>query len=51
MRYIDGDILEETPAFPIDIRHETDDYLVVRKEKGVLSHPTSIWNVKEPSIV
>lgn len=51
MRYLDGDILEETPEIPMDIRHETDDYLVVRKPKGVLSHPTSIWNVKAPSVV
>ena len=33
MRYIDGDILDETPQRTLDIRHETDDYLVIRKPK------------------
>lgn len=51
LRYLDGGILDETPARDIDIRHETHDYLVIRKPKGVLSHPTSIWNVNVPSVV
>lgn len=51
MRYLDGDILDETPEIPLDIRHETDDYLVIWKAKWVLSHPTSIWNVAQPSVV
>lgn len=51
MRYLDGGILDETPARDIDIRHETDDYLVVYKPKWVLSHPTSIRNIDVPSLV
>lgn len=51
LRYLDGGILDETPEWEIDIRHETDDYLVIWKPKGVLSHPTSIWNVNVPSVV
>jgi 23S rRNA-/tRNA-specific pseudouridylate synthase len=51
LRYLDGGILDETPAWDIDIRHETDDYVILRKPKGVLSHPTSIWNVNVPSVV
>ena len=51
MRYLDGGVLDETPARDIDIRHETDDYLVIWKPKHVLSHPTSIRNVNVPSVV
>ena len=51
LRYLDGGILDETPEWEIDIRYETDDYLVIWKPKGVLSHPTSIWNVNVPSVV
>lgn len=51
MRYLDGGVLDETPAREIDIRHETDDYLVIYKPKGVLSHPTSIRNISVPSVV
>ncbi len=51
MRYLDGGVLDETPEIPLDIRYETDDFLVLWKEKWVLSHPTSIWNVKVPSVV
>jgi 23S rRNA-/tRNA-specific pseudouridylate synthase len=51
MRYLDGGILDETPIWEIDIRHETPDYIVLRKPKGVLSHPTSIRNVNVPSVV
>lgn len=51
MRYLDGGILDETPVRAIDIRYETDDYLVLYKPKGVLSHPTSIRNVAVPSVV
>jgi 23S rRNA-/tRNA-specific pseudouridylate synthase len=51
MRYLDGGILDETPEWDIDIRHETDDYLVIWKPKFVLSHPTSIRNINIPSVV
>lgn len=50
-RYLDGGILDECPAIPLDIRHETEDYLVLYKPKGILSHPTSIREVKQPNIV
>lgn len=51
MRYLDGGILDETPQWDIDIRYETDDYLVIRKPKYVLSHPTSVRNIHIPSVV
>jgi len=51
IRYLDGGILDETPEWDIDIRHESDDYLVIYKPKGVLSHPTSIRNISVPSVV
>jgi len=50
-RFLDGWILEEAPAFPLDIRYEADDYLVIYKSKGILSHPNSIRDVGQPSVV
>lgn len=50
-RYLSPRILEEAPDLDLEIYHETDDYLVVYKPKGVLSHPTSVWEVEQPSIV
>ena len=51
MRYLDGGVLDETLPWDIDIRHETDDYLVIWKPKYVLSHPTSVRNIHIPSVV
>jgi 23S rRNA-/tRNA-specific pseudouridylate synthase len=44
-------ILEETPKIDLDIKLEKDDYLVIYKPKGVLSHPNSIWDLKSESVV
>ncbi len=33
------------------ILQETPDYMVIYKPKGVLSHPSSIWDVHQPSVV
>lgn len=50
-RYLDGAVLDEAPNIDIPILKETDDYLVINKPKGVLSHPNSIWDVGQPSVV
>jgi 23S rRNA-/tRNA-specific pseudouridylate synthase len=50
-RYLDGGILAESPIIDLDIRLEKEDYLVLYKPKGVLSHPNSIRDVGAPNIV
>lgn len=50
-RYLDAAILDEAPAVDIPVMMETDDYLVIDKPKWVLSHPNSVWDVKQPSVV
>ncbi len=44
-RFLDGGILAEAPAAGLDVRLEKDDYLVLYKPKGMLSHPNSVWEV------
>lgn len=34
----------------LKILHEHDDYIVIYKPKGVLSHPKSIWDISKPSV-
>ncbi|MDR2191035.1 MAG: hypothetical protein LBP53_07950 [Candidatus Peribacteria bacterium] len=43
--------MEEAPHIDIPIIKETTDYLLLHKPKGVLSHPNSIRDVKQPSVV
>jgi len=50
-RYLSPLILDECPEIEIPIVHEEEDYLVLNKPKGVLSHPNSIWDLKTPSVV
>lgn len=50
-RYVDQQALEETPDIQIPIVYETTDYLIINKPKGVLSHPRTIWELHEPSVV
>lgn len=48
------EIVTKTSGGVIDflaILHETDDYMVIYKPKWVLSHPGSIWDVHQPSVV
>lgn len=63
-RFLDGGILAECP--PIKITQKVDleetahylaillekkDYMVIYKAKGILSHPNSVWDVANPSVV
>lgn len=50
-RFLDGGILAEAPSIELDIRHEKEDYLVLYKPKGLLSHPNSVREVQQPSVV
>lgn len=50
-RYVDQQALEETPNIFIPIIHEESDYLIINKPKWVLSHPRTIWELSEPSVV
>ena len=50
-RYLSPIILEEAPNIEIPILIEKEDYLIINKPKGILSHPNSIRDVKQPSVV
>ena len=50
-RFISPIILDEAPDIEIPIVKEEEDYLVINKPKGVLSHPNSIWDISKPSVV
>ena len=50
-RFISPIILDEAPDIDIPIVKEEEDYLVINKPKGVLSHPNSIWDISKPSVV
>lgn len=50
-RFLDGGILTESPVIELDIRLEKEDYLVLYKPKWLLSHPNSLREVNEPSVV
>jgi 23S rRNA pseudouridine1911/1915/1917 synthase len=50
-RYLSPVLLEEATYVNLPIMLEQDDYVVLYKPKGVLSHPTSVWDVSQPSVV
>jgi 23S rRNA-/tRNA-specific pseudouridylate synthase len=50
-RYLSPVLLEEAPVINIPLLIEKEDYLIINKPKGVLSHPNSIRDVKQPSVV
>lgn len=50
-RYVSPILLEESPKFSLPILIETEDYLIINKPKGVLSHPNSIRDIASPSVV
>ena len=50
-RYLSPIILDETPDINIPVVLEKEDYLVIDKPKWVLSHPNSVWDVSQPSVV
>lgn len=50
-RYLDGAVMEEAPHIQIPIIYEEEDFVVINKPKGVLSHPNSIRDAGSPSVV
>lgn len=50
-RYLSPVVLQEAPNIKIPIILEKEDYLVINKPKWVLSHPNSVRDVNQPSIV
>ena len=50
-RYLSPIILDEAPDIQIPIVLEKEDYLIINKPKGVLSHPKTVREVHEPSVV
>ncbi len=44
------DILDEASYKELDVLIDKKDYLVVNKPKGVVSHPTSVWDMWTPSV-
>jgi len=50
-RYLSPVLLDEAPVIDIPIVLEKDDYLVINKPKGVLSHPNSVRDISHPSVV
>ncbi len=50
-RFLSSEILAEAPSIDLPIIHERDDYLVLYKSKGILSHPNSVREVSQPSVV
>ena len=50
-RYLSPVILDESPNIHIPVVCEKEDYLVINKPKGVLSHPKTVREIHEPSVV
>lgn len=50
-RYLSPIILDEAEEIDIPILREEEDYLILNKPKWVLSHPNSIRDAKQPSVV
>ncbi|MCX6823719.1 MAG: RluA family pseudouridine synthase [candidate division SR1 bacterium] len=50
-RYLSPVILDEAPDIKIPVMLEKEDYLIINKPKGVLSHPKTVREIHEPSVV
>ncbi|MEI6673046.1 MAG: hypothetical protein WCL02_07135 [bacterium] len=50
-RYLSPIILDEAPKINIPVIIEKEDYLIINKPKGVLSHPKTVRDIHEPSVV
>lgn len=50
-RYLSPVILEEAPDIKIPVILEKEDYLIINKPKGVLSHPKTVREIHESSVV
>ncbi len=50
-RYLSPVILDEAPNIQIPVVLEKEDYLIINKPKWVLSHPNSVREISQPSVV
>jgi len=50
-RYLSPVVLDETPDIQIPVLIEKEDYLVINKPKGIVSHPKTVREVHKPSVV
>ena len=50
-RFLSSDVLKDLPFVDLEVKLEKDDYMVIYKPKWVLSHPNSIWDLRNPSVV
>lgn len=50
-RFDDPWLLLESPRIEINVVYENDDYMIIDKPAGVLSHPNSVWDVSQPNVV
>ncbi len=50
-RFLSPVVLDEAPNIDLPIVWEKEDYLIINKPKGVLSHPNSVRDVNQPSVV
>jgi 23S rRNA pseudouridine1911/1915/1917 synthase len=50
-RYLSPVILDEAPNISIPVILEKEDYLIINKPKWVLSHPKTVREIHEPSVV
>lgn len=50
-RYLSPVLLDEAPNIKIPVMFEKEDYLIINKPKWILSHPKTIREVHEPSVV
>ncbi len=50
-RYLEASVLATSPQIELPIILEKDDYVVVHKKAGILSHPNSVRGVEHPSVV
>ena len=50
-RYLSPVILDEAPDIKIPVMLEKEDYLIINKPKWVLSHPKTVREIHEPSVV
>lgn len=50
-RFDDETCLAESPQIELPILLETEDYAVIYKPKWVYSHPTSLWEISQESVV
>ena len=42
-RYMESEVLAQSPKIELKVLIEKEDYLVIYKPKGMLSHPNSVW--------